>query len=634
MTIGGRVLDRDGKPVAGATVAVVARARRQYRSDDRSADRIELLADGKTDAEGRFVVRAPRTSSARFWEVYAVARAKGYALAWARMGPDAARPEVVLRLPPEQAVRGRLVDLQGLPAAGVKVSVAWVGRERNGEFDGVSLADVPKRLGLWPEPVTTDDQGRFVLHGLNRDQGDISLRLRDDRFAAESLTVRPAGKPRPGATFYAFDAAGNFRQRTVGADEKGQPEEPAFTLAPAQVLEGRVVYEDTGRPAVGATVDGAPTDERGRFRLPVSAEGRFGVMATPPEGQPYLTVARSFEWPKGAVRHAVKINLPRGVLVRGKVTEAGSGKPASGAAVQFYPRRGADSKVPPGALSGWQVREVTGPDGRFRIAVTPGTCHLLVQGPTADFVHVEISSEMLNSGRPGGSRFYPDAAVKLANLSPEGEVKEVAITLGRGVTVRGRVLGPDGKPVARVILLHRLHVYHDLGWHSATEARDGWFEVAGLDPDKTYPVFFLDAEHQWGATVQLSGRQAGQEVTVLLAPCGKATARYVDGQAKPRANLAAAPDIVVTPGGWNLYGSGGKNELLADSGSLTNIDRHNYGGRVKTDAAGRITFPALIPGATYRVARWEKDEWRPFKEFTVESGKTLDLGDVIINEPK
>ena len=47
-----------------------------------------------------------------------------------------------------------------------------------------------------------------------------------------------------------------------------------------------------------------------------------------------------------------------------------------------------------------------------------------------------------------------------------------------------------------------------------------------------------------------------------------------------------------------------------------------------------ITFPALVPGATYRVARWEKDTWVPHKEFKVESGKTVDLGDIVIDKGK
>jgi hypothetical protein len=99
------------------------------------------------------------------------------------------------------------------------------------------------------------------------------------------------------------------------------------------------------------------------------------------------------------------------------------------------------------------------------------------------------------------------------------------------------------------------------------------------------------------------------------------------------ADYRAAPEIVVTPGAWGDYAAAvAKGDLLADAGSLTNLDRHNYWDRVKTDAKGRVTLPALIPGATYRIERWEKDRWVPHKEFTAESGKTTDLGDVVIDK--
>ena len=104
------------------------------------------------------------------------------------------------------------------------------------------------------------------------------------------------------------------------------------------------------------------------------------------------------------------------------------------------------------------------------MAVFPGAGHLLVEGPTPDYVHVEIGHEVIFHGGRGGSRLYPDAFVKL-DLPAKGEPKEVAVTLRRGATVRGRLLGPDGKPVARAILLHRLHVTRDLSWHFPAEAR-------------------------------------------------------------------------------------------------------------------------------------------------------------------
>ena len=50
-----------------------------------------------------------------------------------------------------------------------------------------------------------------------------------------------------------------------------------------------------------------------------------------PQGQPYLNVRTAeFAWPKGALEHRLDLALPRGIVIRGKVTEEGSGKPIAG----------------------------------------------------------------------------------------------------------------------------------------------------------------------------------------------------------------------------------------------------------------------------------------------------------------
>ena len=54
-----------------------------------------------------------------------------------------------------------------------------------------------------------------------------------------------------------------------------------------------------------------------------------------PEGQPYLSVSRLFDWPKGAVEYPIDVALPRGMMIRGKVVEEGSSKPVAGARISF-----------------------------------------------------------------------------------------------------------------------------------------------------------------------------------------------------------------------------------------------------------------------------------------------------------
>ena len=124
----------------------------------------------------------------------------------------------------------------------------------------------------------------------------------------------------------------------------------------------------------------------------------FIVDANPPAGQPYLGASKSFEWPKGAIEHSVDLALPRGVLIRGKVTEEGSDHPVAGASVVFLAHRAATMSSREGG------RTKTLADGSFELAGPPRPGHLAVQGPSEDYVLQEIGNREFFEGQPGGPR--------------------------------------------------------------------------------------------------------------------------------------------------------------------------------------------------------------------------------------
>src|SRR5262249_37337804 len=78
MTVVGRVLDPDGKPVKGALVDVVGALRAPWvgASEDRSS--FQVLGQAESDADGRFQFEAARTTSARVPEILAIAAAPGF----------------------------------------------------------------------------------------------------------------------------------------------------------------------------------------------------------------------------------------------------------------------------------------------------------------------------------------------------------------------------------------------------------------------------------------------------------------------------------------------------------------------------------------------------------------------------
>jgi hypothetical protein len=210
---------------------------------------------------------------------------------------------------------------------------------------------------------------------------------------------------------------------------------------------------------------------------------------------------------------------------------------------------------------------------------------------------------------------------------------EVNVGLRRGVTVVGRVIGPEGQQLQEAWMISRIFLEPSLArWLSWSarhhgSATSGRFRIHGLDPDAEIPVYFLDPQHQLGATVNLSGKSAGSgPLSVQLGPCGTAKARLVDATGKPIAGYRAWALImmVVTPGEFRA----------ADTAAIYGIDPVNYAQSPVSDAQGRVVFPALIPGAPYRRNQLYVTEARPVTEFTVKAGETLDLGDIVIEKPK
>ena len=68
--------------------------------------------------------------------------------------------------------------------------------------------------------------------------------------------------------------------------------------------------------------------------------------------------------------------------------------------------------------------------------------------------------------------------------------------------------------------------------------------------------------------------------------------------------------------------------------SIYGIDSVNYADGPVSDAQGRVKFPALIPGASYRRNQRNVNEAGRDIDFTVKPGETLDLGDIVIQKPR
>ncbi len=634
MFVTGRVLDPNGKPVPGAAVMVHARSLALPRVPLLSRTNPSPIGNARSDGSGRFRIDAPRTSSSQYEWFGAVALAPGYGAGWVALDPDDDQPAADISLRPERVIHGRLFDVNGRPVPDVTISVGSMmrgpaqdpGRVRERPdgliFTGPQINEFPG----WPRPVLTDGEGRFTVRGVGRDVGG-TLGVNHPQFAPEIIAL----------------------SETAGSEAKPL----TAALAPAQILNVRVTYADTGEPVPHAPLEvmairgraGRPapfeTDATGSARVnSFAADGVYNVWAYPPEGQPYLMDNTRITWPKAALEQPVNLALRRGVAIHGWVTEEGSGIPIANATIGFWPRGGEQIRQPRAIL------ERSGPDGSFQLGVSPGSGYLFIQGPSEDYLNQFIGDRMVGAGQPGGHRIYSHALLAL-DLKPGTVSQDVNVSLRRGATVKGQVTGPDGQPVPNAYLFSRIILDPSSGiWRrwtgrQNTRMRSGRFEIHGLDTDTEVPVYFLDPKRKLGTMVKFSGKPAsGGPINVRVEACGIAKARLVDPAGRPFAGRLPRGELtltmVVTPGPRLSSSRNESGVLAADEGGMSIVDPVNYANGLASDAAGQITFPALIPGAIYRLidqsaSRQAEPQIR--KSFTVTAGENLDLGDILIEKP-
>ncbi len=169
-----------------------------------------------------------------------------------------------------------------------------------------------------------------------------------------------AGSPSPASAAASPSGCPSTTRASPSSDSTSRPRlatpgrSVSLALHPSTIIEGRVLAADTGRPIPDAVISVTASfgsfgarfttrfraDGQGRFRINPSAGDYFRVRAIPPTGQAYLPGEAEFEWTKAAVKKEIDITLPRGVLIHGKVTEEGTGRPVPGAGVRFFAMSG------------------------------------------------------------------------------------------------------------------------------------------------------------------------------------------------------------------------------------------------------------------------------------------------------
>lgn len=639
----GTAADAEGKPAEGAFIAVVALNMHPKESATGSSPRGEVLGEATTDADGQFEIRLDGVTSKTHVKGHLIARTSDSGLVWQKLDLDAAETQTALTLSPQQLIEARLVDLEGQAAAGLSLDMASVAvadpGNRPSKEIGFGIRGLEQPPRAWPEPLTTDDHGRVTIRNVPPGHGVYLKVPGTEKFAPQLLALNTGMPEERGEN----DATYRSLVKNVESGEVA-----TVAIAPAQFFEGIVLLGDSDKPAANArikmwasqqegplgsmvAIEGT-TDEAGRFRLNPWPGVRFGIVAYPPEGAPYqVRRLEDLRWDSGAGPKEIEIRLDEGVLARGTVVDADTGEPLHDASVQYHPDRVHNTNLSSDVVTGWQSIQKTDEDGQFAITVLPGPGTLLVHAAHGSYILQEVGSRELSSGEPGGVRSYAHAFQKIDPQADE-PLEAMKIGLQPGASVAGTLTDAKGNPIERALIVSRLKILDSSPkWRGFTdEALNGRFQIDGLREGEEYPVHFLDPENRLGATAMISTKNPSP--TVVLEPCGLATARFVDPEGDPVVDARLGLRMVVTPGKPQYDRQAmERGELLADEDSIANIDRDNHWSAPATDENGERTFPALIPGARYRFINFVDGNPRVVKEFVARSAETYEMGEIEVD---
>src|SRR5262249_37670290 len=141
------------------------------------------------------------------------------------------------------------------------------------------------------------------------------------------------------------------------------------------------------------------------------------------------------------------------------------------------------------------------------------------------------------------------------------------VTLQPAKPLKGKVVGPDGKPFAGATA-YRLAQ----GMLSQVLADDN-FTVQGLNPRRGHDILFVDKDRKLGAFLTVKG-EIKERLTIRLEPCGSVGGRLLDQDGEPVAGAVVRLDV----------------ESPYDSGPA----------KVKTDKQGRFRFEGIVPGQRHQ----------------------------------
>ncbi|HTU93116.1 MAG TPA: sigma-70 family RNA polymerase sigma factor [Gemmataceae bacterium] len=627
--IQGRVVDPDGKPVRDAKLLFLFSFRDAQKQ-------IPNKVWAKSGAEGRFRFTVPADQLGECWlrspweAVYVLAAADGYGVAVARLGKPGATDLMLRLVKDDRPIRGRVLNLEGKPVAGARVRIAdalyipkkddlttWhaavkAGRKETDRYsvNWLHLIELYSlAFDLLIPPVTTGRDGRFQIKGIGRERL-ARLRIEGPTIATQIVTVQTRS-----------DEAIHYQWTDYPKPQTYTYYGAALEIlaAPPRSVLGVVRDKDTGKPLAGVKVETevalgevirTTTDKDGRYRLDGLTKGGRQIMAMT-DDMPYLPALRTVEDSLGLEAVTFHIALKRGVWIRGRVFDKATGKP-HWADVEYHCFRDNPNVNELHSLPDQRIK-VTRKDGSFNIVALPGRGLITAFSiDDSDAYVTAVGADKIKGFNPlavvPGGRYLLMKKHTLVEINPKPDDESIIcdVALYPGRTLAGRIVGPEGKPLAGA----RVCGLSDSGDWEMDPLPGAEFTVKALQPNKPRLVQFAHEGKKLSGFLRLRGNEKGT-LQVRLERYGTLTGRLVTPDGKPMARA----EVVCHTSEKQYSGI-----YYAPFQPLQPVKN------------GRFSIEGLAPGLKYELSVVK----RPYEleivggrpKVTIKSGETKDLGDL------